>query len=115
MSIIKNQNMKQNKNPNNPKDCPKDWEIWVRFPQKGREEHCGLTRNTAYALAKKGLIISSSIRIGESATRGTRLYWLPSIYNYLQTVAKETAEREVLYSPEEKQEGINYREECEIK
>lgn len=90
------QNKNQNENQNSAQDCPKDWKKWVRFPQKGVEPHCGLTRGTAYNLAKKGFITSASIRIGESGTRGTRIFWLPSIHNYLQTVAKETAEREAL-------------------
>ncbi len=88
--------MEQNKNQNNVNGCPKDWKKWVRFPQKGREEHCGLTRPTAYKLAREGLIISACIRVNENDTRGTRIFWLPSIYDYLQAVAKVTAEREVL-------------------
>ena len=88
--------MEQNKNQNNTNGCPKDWQKWVSFPQKEREPHCGLKRGTAYYLAKKGLIKSASVRSGVGRTRGIRLYWLPSIYDYLQTVAKATAEREVL-------------------
>ena len=88
--------MEQNKNQNNAQDCPKDWKKWVRFPQKGREEHCGLTRGTAYKLAKDGLITSALVRTGGNESRGSRIFWLPSIYDYLQAVAKATAEREVL-------------------
>lgn len=106
--------MNQKQNQNKP-ECPKDWIKWVRFPQTGKEEHCGLTRGVAYKLAEKGFITSASIRVGPSGTRGTRVFWLPSIFYYLQTVAKETAEREVLYPPEENQEGIHYSEKCEIK
>lgn len=88
--------MEQNKNQNNTQECPKDWQKWVQFPQKKREPHCGLTRGTAYNLAKKGLIKSASVRCEVGRKRGIRLFWLPSIYDYLQAVAKETAEREVL-------------------
>lgn len=79
--------MNQNQNQNKLK-CPKFLERWVRFPQEGQEEHCGLTRSMANKLAKQGLIITASVKV-DGGTRGARLFWLPSIYDYIAQKANE--------------------------
>jgi hypothetical protein len=58
--------------------------VWIRAPQTGREHYTGLTRSKLYELAGKGHIRSVSIR-QPGQVRGTRLFYLGSILNFLES------------------------------
>ena len=58
--------------------------VWVRPPKVGQEFYSGLTRAKLYQLAAEGKIKTASLR-EPGALKGTRLFGLQSILDYLET------------------------------
>lgn len=89
----------------------KDWPLyhqrWVRPPSVGKkEEYSGLGRGTLSNLAKRGLIKSRFIRIEQKGIHGIRVYWLPSILDYIESQPEDVAEphySKKLYKEKKKQ------------
>jgi hypothetical protein len=59
--------------------------VWVRAPATGHEFFSGFTRSKLYELAGAGHIRSASIR-EPGQVKGTRLFNLPSILGFIQTM-----------------------------
>jgi len=74
------------KTPKETKENHTPLPIWIRAPkQGGTDYYCGLTRSKLYELARRGLIKSVSLaKVGE--TRGTRIFNLQSILEYIDTL-----------------------------
>lgn len=69
--------------------------VWVRSPKEGVEHYSGFSRSKLYELHKKGEIRSVSIR-EPGQTKGTRLFALASILDYIERCAAASeAEAEV--------------------
>ena len=64
--------------------------VWIRSPKRGHEFFCGFSRAKLYELAGKNLIRSVSIR-EPGAVKGTRLFHLQSILNYIERCEAEAA------------------------
>jgi len=63
--------------------------VWIRSPQGGGIEfYSGVTRSRMYQLAADGLIETRSIR-EPGQTRGTRLFNLRSILDYIESCPRE--------------------------
>ena len=58
--------------------------IWIRAPKSGNEFYTGIARGKLYELAASGKIVTASIR-AEGETKGTRLFKLQSILDFLET------------------------------
>jgi hypothetical protein len=56
---------------------------WVRAPSRGQEYFSGFGRSKLYQLANEGEIRSVSIR-GEGKEKGTRLFHLQSILDFIE-------------------------------
>ena len=62
--------------------------IWIRAPkQGGLDKYCGLTRSKLYELASRNRIVSVSLKEPHQI-RGTRLFNLPSILTYIDSMAE---------------------------
>jgi len=57
--------------------------VWVRSPKVGAEYFSGFSRAKLYEMAGSGLIRSVSIRDNPTAKKGTRLFHLQSILDYV--------------------------------
>ena len=62
--------------------------VWIRSPKSGPEHYTGLTRSKLYELAAKGKIKSRSIR-EPGQVKGTRLFNLRSILDFIETCGDE--------------------------
>jgi len=60
--------------------------VWVRPPKKGNEYFSGFSRSKLYVEAGKGHIRSVSIR-EPGQTKGTRLFELKSILEFIERIA----------------------------
>ncbi len=58
-------------------------ERWIRIPQKGYCEWCGLSRSHLYALVVDEKVRSVSLK-KPGNQRGPRLVWLPSVFAYIE-------------------------------
>ena len=58
--------------------------IWIRSPKSGNEFYTGLSRAKLYELAAAGKIVTASIR-EEGQTKGTRMFKLQSILDFIET------------------------------
>jgi hypothetical protein len=58
--------------------------VWVRPPKVGQEFYSGLTRAKLYQLASEGKIKTASLR-EPGALKGTRLFHLQSVLNYVES------------------------------
>ena len=76
-----NMNMKMNTEPSTQTNGQP---IWVRAPKSGNEFYTGLSRSKLYELAAAGKIVTASIR-NEEEMKGTRLFKLQSILDFLET------------------------------
>lgn len=56
---------------------------WIRIPSKGYCPYCGLSRSHMFALIAEGKIKSRSLT-KPGNTRGPRLVWLPSVFEYIE-------------------------------
>ena len=62
--------------------------IWIRAPkQGGLDKYCGLTRSKLYELAGRNRIVTVSLKEPHQI-RGTRLFNLPSILTYIDSMAE---------------------------
>jgi hypothetical protein len=64
--------------------------VWIRAPKFGTEHFTGFSRAKLYELAGKNLIRSVSIR-EPGAIKGTRLFHLQSILDYIEKCEAEAA------------------------
>jgi hypothetical protein len=60
---------------------------WVRSPKRGTEHYSGFSRSKLYELAKGERIRSVSIR-EPGQVKGTRLFELKSILDFIESCAK---------------------------
>jgi hypothetical protein len=67
--------------------------VWIRAPIRGPEFFTGFSRAKLYQLAADGLIKTKSIK-EPGKERGTRLFNLPSILAYIDSVPDEQIETE---------------------
>lgn len=58
-------------------------QVWIRPPVKGRCPHTGFSRSMYYQLIQRGAIRSASIKQPGKLT-GTRLIWLPSVFEFIE-------------------------------
>lgn len=58
--------------------------VWIRPPKKGNDFWSGFSRSKLYELAKDGRIRSVSIREKPGMIKGTRLFQLRSILDYIE-------------------------------
>lgn len=65
--------------------------VWIRAPKSGVEFYTGFSRAKLYQLAGEGKIRSVSIR-EQGAVKGTRLFNLQSILDFIVKCEAETAE-----------------------
>jgi len=65
--------------------------VWVRPPTKGHEHFSGFSRSKLYELATDRLIRSTSIR-KPGQTKGTRLFHLGSVLDYIAACEQCDAE-----------------------
>ncbi len=56
---------------------------WVRSPKSGTEHYTGFSRSKLYELAGDGKIRSVSVRGGHGQIKGTRLFHLGSILDFI--------------------------------
>lgn len=56
---------------------------WIRIPKKGYCPFCGLSRSHLFTLIQEGKVKSRSLR-KPGNTRGPRLIWLPSVFEYIE-------------------------------
>ena len=61
-------------------------ERWIRVPSRGYCPHSGLSRSALYRLIRENQIRSTSLR-RPGQVRGTRLVYLPSVFEYLDSHA----------------------------
>ena len=66
--------------------------IWFRSPKGGPDRWTGFSRSKLYELAGEGLIRSVSIRT-PGQTKGTRLFNLQSVLDYIEGFEKNTVEQ----------------------
>lgn len=64
--------------------------VWIRSPKQGVEFYTGLSRAKLYELAGAGKIRSHSIR-EPGQVKGTRLFNLQSILDFIERGAQESA------------------------
>lgn len=57
--------------------------VWIRAPKSGTEYFTGFSRSKLYELTSKGYIRSKSIR-EPGQVKGTRLFYLQSILDYIE-------------------------------
>ena len=70
--------------------------VWIRAPKQGGvDSYCGLTRSKLYELASRGRIKSVSLKEPHQI-RGTRLFNLPSILRYIDSMNKPDRVAEAL-------------------
>ena len=62
--------------------------VWVRSPKEGVEHYSGFSRSKLYELQQSGKIRSVSIR-EPGQTKGTRLFELASILDYIERCAAQ--------------------------
>lgn len=58
-------------------------ERWIRLPKKGYCPFCGLSRSHLFTLIQEGKVKSRSLR-KPGNTRGPRLIYLPSVFEYIE-------------------------------
>jgi hypothetical protein len=63
-------------------------ERWIRIPSKGYCPNTGLSRSHLFALIAEGEIKSRSLK-KPGNTRGPRLVWLPSVFEYIERAGVE--------------------------
>lgn len=68
--------------------------VWIRSPKTGVEFHTGLSRSKLYELAGARRIRSVSIR-GRGQIKGTRLFHLQSILDFIERCEVEAESQEV--------------------
>ena len=67
--------------------------IWIRAPrQGGLDKYCGLTRSKLYELASRNRIVTVSLKEPHQI-RGTRLFNLPSILTYIDSMHVSPTDR----------------------
>jgi len=59
-------------------------ERWIRLPKRGYCPFCGLSRSHLFTLIQEGKVKSRSLR-KPGNTRGPRLIYLPSVFEYIET------------------------------
>ena len=64
--------------------------VWIRPPKQGVEFYSGLSRAKLYELGSKGRIDTRSLR-DPGAIKGTRLFRLQSILDYIENAGREEA------------------------
>jgi hypothetical protein len=64
---------------------------YVRAPSRGQEYFSGVGRSKLYQLANEGKIRSISLREG-AQKKGTRLFHLRSVLDYIERNAQQTSE-----------------------
>lgn len=65
---------------------PLEFQKWIRPPAYSeRDEITGLTRSTMLNLARKGYIQTRFVKITKTNRRGVRIFWLPSILDYIDS------------------------------
>jgi hypothetical protein len=64
---------------------------WIRSPKQGVEFYSGLSRSKLYELAGRGAIRSVSIR-QPGQVKGTRLFYLQSILDFIAKCEQEAAQ-----------------------
>ena len=65
--------------------------VWIRPPKQGVEFYSGLSRAKLYELGGKGLIVTRSLR-DPGAIKGTRLFLLQSVLDYIEQCGQEVKE-----------------------
>ena len=80
-------------------DRETDHPVWVRAPKTGPERYSGFSRAKLYDLAGRGLIRSVSIR-EPGQTRGTRLFNLSSILEFIDRCEAEASKHSALVDSE---------------
>jgi hypothetical protein len=65
--------------------------VWIRAPKVGNDHYCGFSRSKLYDLAAKGYCRSVSIR-EPGQTKGTRLFHLGSILEFIERCEKAAQE-----------------------
>lgn len=68
--------------------------VWIRSPKSGVEFYCGFSRSKLYEEANRGNIRSVSIR-EPGQVKGTRLFHLDSILQYIERCEAETRNTEL--------------------
>ena len=64
--------------------------VWIRAPkQGGLDKYCGLTRSKLYELAGRNRIVTVSLKEPHQI-RGTRLFNLPSILSYIDSMHRSS-------------------------
>jgi hypothetical protein len=64
--------------------------VWIRPPKNGPEHYTGFGRSKLYELAAAGKITSRSIR-DSGQVKGTRLFHLQSILDFIEKCGREPA------------------------
>lgn len=64
--------------------------VWIRSPKGGTEHFTGLSRSKLYDLSTQGAIRSVSIR-EPGAIKGTRLFNLQSVLEFIDSQAQQSA------------------------
>jgi hypothetical protein len=70
-----------------PTDAGKH-ERWIRIPSKGYCPNTGLSRSHLFQLIAEGKIRSRAL-VKPGNTRGVRLVWLPSVFEYIENAGVE--------------------------
>lgn len=65
--------------------------VWIRPPKQGVEFYTGLSRAKLYALGNEGKIVTRSLR-DPGAIKGTRLFLLQSVLDYIEQCGQEVNE-----------------------
>ncbi|MEX2606028.1 MAG: hypothetical protein WD708_01680 [Kiritimatiellia bacterium] len=60
---------------------------WIRIPSRGYCPHSGLSRSHMFALIAEGKIKSRAL-VKPGNTRGPRLVWLPSVFEFIEREGK---------------------------
>jgi hypothetical protein len=68
--------------------------VWIRPPKQGVEFYTGLSRAKLYSLASEGKIVTRSLR-DPGAIKGTRLFLLQSVLDYIEQCGQEVTEETV--------------------
>jgi hypothetical protein len=79
--------------------------VWVRCPKEGVEHYTGFSRSKLYELDQKKLIRSVSIR-EPGQVKGTRLFELASILDYIERCAAEAEAAASLSNGKDRQGAI---------
>jgi hypothetical protein len=77
--------------------------VWVRSPKIGSEYYSGFGRSKLYELAAKGKIKSRSIR-EPGQIKGTRLFNLRSILDFIESCENENA-AEAVHAETDEEDG----------